>query len=126
MKVEETEQSGTAELALLGLLSQAQEAELKALEARRKLMEKVLVENSEGKPSRLSRALSQSLWFLGSSFLSVRQAASLQKSTELIVFCLLAILGVALVTLLSLTHIDWFYPTLIYGAIVYVAWQQYL
>lgn len=88
----------------------------------------VASENSEGKSSRLSeRVLSDlSEWLLGSSLRELRQAASSRKFTELIVFCLLAVSGMALVALLSLTQTDWFYPTLIYGAIVYVAWQRYL
>jgi len=48
------------------------------------------------------------------------------KAIGLIALSLIAVLGAALVALLSFTNTDWFYPTLAFSAIVYVVWQRYL
>ena len=45
--------------------------------------------------------------------------------SEVIVFCTLALLGGGLFLLLALTNMNWYYPTVFYGVVVYIAWQRY-
>jgi len=44
---------------------------------------------------------------------------------ETIIFCTLALLGGGLFTLVAITNINWYYPTVFYGVVVYIAWQRY-
>jgi len=44
---------------------------------------------------------------------------------EVAVFCSLSLLGGVLFAVVAFTNINWFYPTLFYGAVVYVAGQRY-
>ena len=48
-----------------------------------------------------------------------------QQRPEILVFSTLALLGGGLLALISLTDIDWFFPTLFYGSVAYFAWQRY-
>lgn len=48
-----------------------------------------------------------------------------QRIGEVLVFCTLALLGGGLFALVAFTNIYWFYPTVFYGLLVYLAWQRY-
>src|SRR5215217_4016019 len=45
--------------------------------------------------------------------------------SETLVFCTLALLGGGLFALFATTNLDWYYPTVFYGVVVYIAWQRY-
>src|SRR5829696_5132988 len=45
--------------------------------------------------------------------------------SETLVFCTLALLGGVLFALFATTNLDWYYPTVFYGVVVYIAWQRY-
>jgi hypothetical protein len=53
------------------------------------------------------------------------RGATAKITGEVAAFCTLSLLGGGLFALVALTNIDWFYPTLFYGAVVYVAAQRY-
>lgn len=44
---------------------------------------------------------------------------------EVLVFCTLALLGGGLFALVAFTDVYWFYPTVFYGLLTYLAWQRY-
>ena len=48
-----------------------------------------------------------------------------KRTTEVFIFCTMALLGGGLIVLISLTSIYWFYPTTFYAVLVYVAWNRY-
>jgi hypothetical protein len=41
------------------------------------------------------------------------------------VFSVLAVVGAGLMTVVLITHVDWFYPAAFFGFVTYVAWQRY-
>ena len=45
--------------------------------------------------------------------------------SETLVFCTLALLGGGLFALFATTQLNWYYPTVFYGVVVYIAWQRY-
>jgi uncharacterized protein YjbI with pentapeptide repeats len=45
--------------------------------------------------------------------------------SEVVVFCTLSLVGLGLFALIALANINWFYPTMLFGALVYVAGQRY-
>jgi hypothetical protein len=53
------------------------------------------------------------------------QQPGLRRLSEILVFCTLVLLGGGLLALVVLTDVDWFFPALFYGVVVYIAWQRY-
>jgi hypothetical protein len=53
------------------------------------------------------------------------QQPGLRRLSEILLFCTLVLLGGGLLTLVVLTDVDWFFPALFYGVVVYIAWQRY-
>jgi hypothetical protein len=53
------------------------------------------------------------------------QRPGLSRLSEILLFCTLVLLGGGLLALVVLTDVDWFFPALFYGVVVYVAWQRY-
>jgi uncharacterized membrane protein len=45
--------------------------------------------------------------------------------SETVVFCTLVLLGGGLFALFATTNLNWYYPTVFYGVVVYIAWQRY-
>lgn len=45
--------------------------------------------------------------------------------SETVVFCTLVLLGGGLFALIATTEVGWYYPTVFYGVVVYIAWQRY-
>jgi hypothetical protein len=48
-----------------------------------------------------------------------------QRIGEVIVFCVLALLGAGLFVLIALTDLLWIYPATFYGVVTYLAWIRY-
>jgi len=48
-----------------------------------------------------------------------------QRIGEVIVFCVLALLGGGLFFLIALTDVFWIYPATFYGVLIYIAWIRY-
>lgn len=53
------------------------------------------------------------------------QQPGLSRLSEILLFCTLVLLGGGLLALVVLTDVDWFFPALFYGVVVYIAWQRY-
>ncbi len=47
------------------------------------------------------------------------------RTSQVVVFCTLAVVGAILFTVIASTDIYWFYPALFYGTFVFIAWQRY-
>jgi len=52
------------------------------------------------------------------------ESSDVRVLSQAIVFAVLSLLGGGLSALLLLTDVDWFFPTLIYGLVLYFVWQK--
>jgi len=56
------------------------------------------------------------------------EEAIVQAAREIsrgLVFSILVVVGAGLMTVVLITHVDWFYPAAFFGFVTYVAWQRY-